>query len=112
MVPRHSQGGKKLAPLGALRRPGGGVVHPDIGALQPPLEGIGILPDVVGQPGQPPLLPGAKGGGKTGATPGGAVQMLQYRLFPLIISDVGQICRSHPVPSLDFGKFCHTLPLL
>ncbi len=112
MVPRHSQGGKKLPPLGALRCPGSGVVHLEIGALQPPLESVGILPDVVGQPGQPPLLPGAKGGGKTGAAPCGAVQVLQYRLFPMIIGDVGQIRRSHLVPSFTFGKFCYPLPPL
>lgn len=66
MVPRHSKGRKDLSPLGTLSRPGGGVVNlwPSV---QPPLEGIRVLSDVVGQPGQSALFFRTKGGGKAAA---------------------------------------------
>ncbi len=63
----YGECGKDLPQVYALQRPGRSVIDPDAGAVDPPLEGVGILPDVMGQAGQAALFPRAEGRGELGA---------------------------------------------
>ena len=100
VVPCNRNSSTKLVQLPALPCPGSGVVHMNICAVYPPLKNFRILPNIVGQPGQPSLLLCAKGRSELGAPLCCPGQVIQNGLFSVILRNVSEIF--HCLPPLIF----------
>ena len=85
----YREGGVGLAKPLAFKGSGGGVIYLGT-AEKPPLEGIGVFPDVMGHSGQSALLLHAKSGGKLGAKLCRPGEVLQDGLLPAVFGNVGQ----------------------
>ena len=86
----YGKGGKGLSHIVARKGSGGGVVHP-WSAPESALKGVRILPNVMGQSGQPPLFLRTKSGGKPGAKLRCPGKVFQNALFPPVLRNMRQI---------------------
>ena len=101
VVPHHGEGGGVLLFLKTEIGPRRGVVHPGP-APQPPLEGGGIFPDVVGQARQLRLGLPTEGGSKFPGQAGGPRQVGMDRLCSAVLRDMGKKCVSHRKSPLSY----------
>ena len=99
MVSRYAKSRRGLSQLKALPSPRRGVVHLDVLPADAPLEGAGILPNVVKQPRQLRQFFRSKGRGEAGAEFGYVPAMFQDALFPAILR---AMCKIHVSPSFNF----------
>jgi len=84
------EGGPLRPQAGAFHRTGGGMIHLSAILQQAALKGVGIFSNVVGQPHETALRPGAEGRGKAGDQSGRSLQVGFHGLLGAVLRDVGK----------------------